>query len=77
MFRISRESASSDTIEAAHRQAGFLHQLHNSEPRETLFAKSLGGNGNDALMSSKMLGLYQDRVNPEGALWLSARAVKP
>jgi hypothetical protein len=25
----------------------------------------------------KMLELYPDRVNPGGALWLSARAVKP
>ena len=26
---------------------------------------------------NKMLELYPDRVNPGGALWLSARAVKP
>ena len=25
----------------------------------------------------KMLKLYPDRVNPVGAIWLSARAVKP
>jgi hypothetical protein len=25
----------------------------------------------------KMLELYPDRVNPGGALWLTARAVKP
>jgi hypothetical protein len=27
--------------------------------------------------TDKMLELYPDRVNPGGALWLSARAVKP
>jgi hypothetical protein len=42
-------------VEAAHRQASFLHQFRNSEPREALFSESLGGNGNDALMSSRFL----------------------
>jgi hypothetical protein len=29
------------------------------------------------MLDDKMLELYPDRVNPGGALWLSARAVKP
>src|SRR5579863_5354346 len=44
-------------VEAAHREASFLHQLRNSESCKTLFAESLCGNGHDALVSLLLLGL--------------------